>query len=94
MDNDLLNIETDARITDGLTPNQVRCDIFKSSGKWYDTIELDFTEVPTDKNTIMQEACKLALENTQYKSNSEGSMFAVILAPYHYNSHPILIHVK
>lgn len=70
----------------------VRVDIFKASGKWYSTFAIDMAGYY--KEPSLKEALAKALyEQTRYKEDEEGDLFAVCLDPYHENSHPIMIKV-
>jgi len=90
-------------------PGIVRVDIFKDTGKWYETLAIDMTE-GWDKDKLIhhsliealqQQSRYRALEDPNTKSNirvyapnQEYSYFAVCLKPYHPHKHPIVIWLK
>ncbi len=76
--------------------SQVRVDIFKASGKWYTTIEVDMNDV--FEFPFIHDALKMCLEKTTWKpavskKDSDG-WFAVCLEPYHVTPYPIVIWLR
>lgn len=88
----------------GYTPNEnmVRVDIFKSSGKWYESISVDMDEEYS--NTSIHDALRRSLERGDTNGRvwitidaverTIKSMFAICLHPYHENEHPICVWLK
>ena len=80
-------------------PSKVRVDIFKSSGKWYETVELDMNK-GWDKTTILHDQFKKAwIEQYPHRPTVDNRLdsdgwFLVCLEPYHENSHPIVVWLK
>lgn len=70
--------------------SMVRVDIFKESGKWYDTVELCTAGGYFDHNT--RDAVKNAFI-LQYPTSYKG-MTAVCLKPYHQYSHPVMWRIE
>jgi hypothetical protein len=69
--------------------NSVRVDIFKSTGKWYETVCITNSEYA---NCCIHESVKKALK--QVIGDSYKGMTAVCIEPYHENSHPIMFVIK
>ena len=69
-------------------PQMVRVDFFKESGKWYDTIEMEWLHY--SGRMLIHDAFIRSLQaccNGFYYD-----MTAVCLKPYHENSHPVMLH--
>lgn len=66
-------------------PGHVRCDAFKESGKWYETFQIDMTELYNEP--LIHDAVKTAV-HVALKGRLIG-MRMVVLLPYHTNEHPI-----
>lgn len=79
-----------------IDPAIVRVDIFKATGKWYTTIEINMADQYDMDSTT--NAVKEALSRTKWKPIDDTShlapLFAVCLEPYHKNSFPIVIWLK
>ncbi|MFW6046657.1 MAG: hypothetical protein ACOCP4_02560 [Candidatus Woesearchaeota archaeon] len=70
-------------------PYMVRVDIFKPSGKWYQTIAVNFQglyEEPLIHNQIEK-----GLEGYGWNIKSHKGWKVVVLEPYHQHSHPVMI---
>lgn len=75
-----------------LNPSMVRVDIFKESGKFYDTIELNWDRYYTERNDgveLIDDTFKRCMKE-QYPNRFTG-LFAVCLEPYHEHSYPLMI---
>lgn len=69
-------------------PNMCRVDFWKTSGKWYDTTAVRFSNKDYN-DTLIHDAFRNAL-----KESCEGyyiGMRATCLEPYHKHNHPISI---
>ena len=66
-------------------PGHCRVDFFKPSGKWYDTIVVDFTGLYDEP--VIHNALKKALIKSV--GNHYKEMQAVCLEPYHKHEHPV-----
>lgn len=66
--------------------SKVRVDRFKTSGKWYDSWQIDMAEHyrATSLHDAVRECCLAAGMNT------EGYTL-VCLEPYHQHSHPVML---
>ena len=74
-------------------PGMVRVDIFKESGKWYDTLELDMDK---QYNTLLiHDAINnaMAIQHPQWTHGKNAGFHVVVLDPYHKNSHPVMYHI-
>lgn len=69
------------------SPNMVRVDYFKKSGKWYETLELNMDK-GWDKDLLMHDGIRKAMKE---QGLSRSEFFAVILDPYHENSYPVML---
>lgn len=69
------------------SPNMVRVDFFKPSGKWYYTAQLNMN-VGWKGDTLIHDSIKLAMKE---QGLSRREFIAVILDPYHEHSHPIML---
>ena len=73
----------------------IRIDIFKSSGKWYETLNV---EMEYDLHALTNIACQMTIESkTKYKIAENimlDNWFAVILSPNHANSYPQVIWIE
>ena len=67
--------------------SMVRVDFFKDTGKWYCTEAIDFHDVYNVDDIIY--ACRFAIK--RHVVNRLSGMTAIILEPYHENSHPIML---
>lgn len=88
----------------GYTVNEsmVRVDIFKPSGKWYESIAIDMNEFYNEP--IIHDALKKALakgdtndrkwETIDGSERTLTSKFAICLHPYHENAFPICVWLK
>lgn len=70
-----------------LNPGSVRCDIFKPSGKRYDTIALDMSNY-YDAVTA-NEAVRLALKDANHYQPEQWLI--VVTNPYHHSDIPVLL---
>ncbi len=68
-------------------PYMVRVDVFKPSGKWYDTVAINMNNYYNEPFTL--EAVKCAMQK-QYPAYLEDSI-CICLDPYHTNAHPVMI---
>ena len=80
----------------GYSPDEsmVRVDIWKDSGKWYDSIQLKWDRYSTkidDDVELIHETFRRCLKE-QYPNCYIG-MRATCLEPYHVNSFPLMISV-
>lgn len=69
--------------------SSVRVDIFRESGKWYETVAITKAKY---SNCSIHDSVKAALKEvigTGFKG-----MTAVCLEPYHEHSHPIMFVIK
>lgn len=66
--------------------NQVRVDFFKESGKWYDTVKMEWLHY--GKETLIHDAFLLSL---RARFTGYQGMTAVCLEPYHEHAHPLMI---
>ena len=79
-------------------PRQCRVDIFKPSGKWYETITVCFNHYAFQNEdgspNLIEEAFKKALKESDSRDfeseNYDGWKF-VCLEPYHEYSHPQML---
>jgi hypothetical protein len=74
--------------------DSVRVDIWKQSGKWYETVALKWDRYSSkDENgkivELINDTFRRCMKE-QYPGNWKG-MRAICLEPYHENSHPISI---
>ena len=72
------------------TPGSVRVDIFKPSGKWYETIAVDMNLHYNDP--LVTDAVRAAVlhkldDGERYRL---GGMTYVVIDPYHKNSYPVM----
>lgn len=67
-----------------------RVDIFKPSGKWYQTLVIDTEEYYYD---LIHDAVEKALKDSLGKNHEEfhKGWYGVCLEPYHENSHPVML---
>lgn len=74
------------------SPNHVRVDRFKSSGKWYDTFMLDMAKYYGNNaiNPTPIDAVINALFQAGYDTNTRD-MYYIVLDPYHANAYPVMI---
>lgn len=70
-------------------PKNCRVDVFKESGKWYDTIVLTMNEKPEELIHDTFKRCMNEQHPTWMKDHEGFSL--VCLEPYHTHSHPIMI---
>lgn len=66
----------------------VRADIFKPSGKWYQTVMLDMS------GQYWEADIYAAIRNamTSSKIKLEPNWIMIVLEPNHYNKHPVMLH--
>lgn len=80
----------------GYTTNEssVRVDIFKSTGKWEQSIAIDMNNVYF--KPLANEALKEALRINKFRpcEKSESARIVVCLDPYHENSHPLICWIE
>lgn len=71
--------------------NMVRVDFWKPSGKWYDTVELEWDNYGSREykigDELIHDTFRRCLKE-QFSGHYKG-MLATCLEPYHINSHPI-----
>lgn len=76
--------------------SSVRLDVFKMSGKWYDTFAIDMNEFYNEP--VVGDAVKKAIiKHTVYEpacNEKEISLIGVVLQPYHENAFPQLVYLK
>jgi hypothetical protein len=78
-------------------PNNCRVDIFKESGKWYDTISVSFKDNEWKARNAdgafnpIHKSFSNALHEA-IRDNFKGC-YAVCLEPYHENAHPLMIKI-
>lgn len=65
--------------------SKVRGDVFKESGKWYETIQLNMKGLYDE--ALTQDAVRAAF-NRDYEGMFKG-MTLVVLEPYHKHAHPV-----
>lgn len=70
-------------------PETVRADLFKDSGKWYTTVELNMG--PYYDEPLIHDAVRRAYVDN-ISPNMSG-MTVVVLEPYHKHSHPVMLKV-
>ena len=73
-----------------LQPSHVRVDIFKPSGKWFETIELVMDMKKWDRETLIHDSFREVLHKKLGDTHLNG-MYAVCLEPYHECAHPLMI---
>lgn len=67
----------------------VRVDIFKESGKWYDTVAITFdTYSYKEKGETIHETFRRCMKD---QINRYEGMTAICLEPYHESAHPLMI---
>lgn len=71
------------------SPNHVRVDIWKPSGKWYDAIMLVWPESEWGRDRRMHATFRREIDRQQ--PGRFRGMIATCLEPYHELSHPIMI---
>lgn len=77
---------------------KVEVNIFKSSGKWYDSFIIDMSAYYDI--LFIHDACKKAIEENSRWMTIDGSerdidsWYAIILNPFHKDSHPVTIWLK
>lgn len=70
-----------------VNPAMVRVDFFKPSGKWYDTVAVEWQGY---HHSDIYQALRNSLNTSGYGDKYSG-MTAVCLEPYHENAHPLMI---
>jgi hypothetical protein len=68
-------------------PSMCRVDIFKETGKWYTTLEVDFSNQSYNASTV--DVVKDAIKNEV--GNGYSGMWAVCLEPYCSCQFPVMI---
>lgn len=66
-----------------------RCDVFKASGKWYDTIALNMAGLYNAP--VLRDAIRKALHGHPMYVGSDPDTYFVVLEPHHVHSHPVMI---
>lgn len=69
-------------------PRMVRVDFFKKSGKWYDTIALEWVGEYGEHSLIYDEFIKSLGKACL---NNYHDLTAVCLNPYHTHEHPLMV---
>lgn len=86
-------------------PGHVRCDQFRSGGKWYQTFQIDMGALwhSTSAESMAQaadrgntghlifDAVRTAIEAKLGRAIEGDGMVYIVLDPYHENSHPIML---
>jgi hypothetical protein len=70
----------------------VRVDFFKESGKWHDTVDMEW--LYWEKEVLIHDAFLLSLRKKLLKEDGtyyEEGTTAVCLEPYHESAHPLMI---
>jgi hypothetical protein len=77
------------------SPNSCRVDVWKESGKWYETIQVEFADADWNKegtqiHDAFLNALRVALQKEDGTLRLKG-MRATCLEPYHQHAHPISV---
>lgn len=73
--------------------SRVRVDLFKASGKFYETLEVEWPDGCYDGRVLLYRAFARALLKhlTPDGVRARSGFWAVCLAPYHEHSHPQML---
>ncbi|MDH5572774.1 MAG: hypothetical protein OEY89_13490 [Gammaproteobacteria bacterium] len=80
-----------------INPAQVRVDFFTESGKWHDTIEMEWLEYDDSEGDKVESIHDIFIRSIFAYFEEEGGVrlrgtTAICLEPYHEHSYPLMVH--